>query len=460
MAAPSQSSPNQASQSTNAESTESATPVVEQPVQAPLKDPVASLKDPPLAALKDPPPPAPSHKLTYAGTQTSDSFLLAKHLLKDGDFDNALETIGMALRTTASLLPEDADADVHEAMAPLYYLYGTTLLYSMEESSDIQTDAMTMNPDNQGEEEEEEEQPEDSQIAWENLEAARHILKHMVAINDSQDLQMDLAQVQLRLGDLQRANGGYPGAINDYQSCLEIRQPILGMYSRKVAEVYHLLGTVYMALASEGDKQSSEEGGEDTMTPEQIEENRSLSIQNYVACGKSFAGQIAFLCGADPEVITLDASEEEQRGKTTGMDAAELAMNASSRTIRAIRERVKDLHASGEEDEETVHEFKEMLDEIQETIDEAEISKEGIKEVSEMKAKAKADVAALDGIANADGSTTTIGFGNPMVEATVVVQTVATSAQPMMVVKKKEKRKEQDSKMPAQWDAKRAKTDE
>jgi tetratricopeptide (TPR) repeat protein len=464
MAAPSQSSPNQASQSTNAESTESAAPVVEQPVQAPLKDPpFASLKDPypPVAALKDPPPPAPSPQLTYTGTQTSDSYLLAKHLLKEGDFDNALETIGMALETTASRLPEDADADVHEAMAPLYYLYGTTLLYSMEESSDVQTGGMTMNPDNQGEgEEEEEEQPEDSQIAWENLEAARHILNHMVSTNDSQDLRLDLAQVQLRLGDLQRGNGAYPGAIADYTSCLEIRQPILGMYSRKVAEVYHLLGTVYMALASEGDKQSSEEGGEDTMTPEQIEENRSLSIQNYVACGKSFAGQIAFLCGADPEVITLDASEEEQGGKTTGMDAAELAMNASSRTIRAIRERVKDLHASGEEDEETVHEFKEMLDEIQETIDEAEISKEGIKEVSEMKAKAKADVAALDGIANADGSTTTIGFVNPMVEATAIAQTVATSAQPMMVVKKKEKRKEQDSKMPAQEDTKRVKTDE
>jgi tetratricopeptide (TPR) repeat protein len=436
--------------------------VVEQPVPvASLKDPpVASLKDPPVAALKDPLPPVPSQELTYAGTQTSDSYLLAKHLLKYGDFDNALETIGVALTTTTSLLPEDADADVHEAMAPLYYLYGTTLLFSIEESSDFQTNAMTMNPDNQGEEEEE--QPEDSQIAWENLEAARHILKHMVSTNDSQDLQMDLAQVQLRLGDLQRANGGYPGAIADYQSCLEIRQPILGMYSRKVAQVYHLLGTAYMALASEGDKQSAEEGGEATMTPEQIEENRSLSIQNYVACGKSFAGQIAFLCGADPEVITLDASEEEQGGKTTGMDAAELAMNASSRTIRAIRERVKDLHASCEEDEETVQEFKEMLDEIQETIDEAETSKEGIKEVSEMKAKAKADVAASDGIANADGSTTTIGFRNsPTVEATEVAQTVATdSAQTIMVVKKKKKRNEQDSKMPAQGDAKRTKTDE
>lgn len=456
MAAPSQSSPNQASQSTNPETTESAAPATEQPGQAPLKDPPVALKDPPVALKdppvvhEDPPAPAPSQELTYTGTQTSDSYLLAKRLLNDGDFDNALETICLAMNTTASLLPETQDADVHESMAPLYYLYGTTLLYSIEESSDIQTDAVVGG--NQGDDDE----PDDTQIAWENLETARHILQKMISTNDSQDLHLDLAQIHLRLADLQRSNGNYLGAIADYTLCLEIRQPILGIYHRKVAELYHLLGSVHMMLASEGDKQSVDEG-EITMTPQQIETNRSLSIQNYVACGKSFAGQIAFLCGADPEVITLDASDEEQGGKTTGMDAAELAANASSRTIRVIRERVKDLHASGE-DEETVHEFKELLDEIQETIDEAETSKEGIKEVSEMKAKVHAEIAASDAIPNADGSMTTIGFGNPTLEATAAAQPVTTSTKPMMVIKKK-KRDEDGSKMPAHDDAKRAKTE-
>ena len=458
MAAPSQSSPNQASQSTNAETMESAVPATEQPVQAPLKDPPVAPKDLPDAiedpqvVLKDPPAPAPSQELTYTATQTSDSYLLAKRLLNDGDFDNALETIGLAMNTTASLLPETQDADVHESMAPLYYLYGTTLLYSIEESSDIQTDAMVgVGNEDDGDE------PDDTQIAWENLETARHIVQTMVSTNDSQDLQLDLAQIHLRLGDLQKCNGNYPGAIADYTSCLAIRQPILGMYHRKVAELYHLLGSVHIMLASEGDKQSVEEG-EVTMTPHEIEKNRSLGIQNFVACGKSLAGQIAFLCGGDPEVITLDASDEEQGGKTTGMDPEELAANASSRTIRAIRQRVKELHASGEH-EETIHEFKELLDEIQETIDEAETSKEGIKEVSEMKAKVHADIAASDEITNADGSVTTIGFGNPTLEATAVAQPVTTSTKPMMVIKKKKKPDEFDSKMPAQEDAKRAKTE-
>jgi hypothetical protein len=50
------------------------------------------------------------------------------------------------------------------------------------------------------------------------------------------------------------------------------------MYNRKVAGMYHALG-VNMLLASEGDK-------------EQVEEFRRTSIEMYVACGKSFAGQV------------------------------------------------------------------------------------------------------------------------------------------------------------------------
>jgi len=469
MAAPSQLSPNQASETAAAaakknDTTEDAAVTAVAPSNTTAEEeskdttlPTVTLKDPPNATLKDPPPPQ-QVELTYASTQTSNVYLLAKHLLQEGDFDQCLSTIEEEMTRITSLLANE-DASVHESMAPLYYLYGTTLLYSIEESTDVANTGMTAGSN----EEEEEEEMEDSQIAWENLETARHIVQGMVNTTTTplQKVQLDLAQIHLRLGDLLKSNGRYVEAIQDYQQCLEIRQPLLGMYHRKVASMYHALGLVYMLLASEGDKEESDF----FLTPQQVEEYRRQSIEAYVACAKSFAGQIAFLCGASPEQVTADEENVTNGGgKTTGMDDAELAFHSSSNTIRAIRERVKNLSTTGD-DQENVHEYKELLDEIQETIDEVQNAKEGIKEVSHMKVKAKEAVAASDGgvVENADGSTTTIGFGSAAAmseAATIAPVASATAAKPMMVVKKKKKRDAKgEANMSAQGDAKRAKTE-
>ena len=55
--------------------------------------------------------------------------------MQAGDFDNAMKTIGTAMGILTSQLTDSSDA-VHPALAPLYYLYGTTLLYTIEESTD------------------------------------------------------------------------------------------------------------------------------------------------------------------------------------------------------------------------------------------------------------------------------------------------------------------------------------
>lgn len=434
MAAPSQTSPHQASEKVAAApKSDEAVPNVAAAAapESPAAAPVA-----PSAAPQD---------LTYQGTESSDTFLLAKRLLSDGDFDNAIETIGTALGSVMSQLPED-EADVHEALAPLYYLYGTTLLYSIEESSDnLQAPAL------------EEGEADDSQIAWENLEAARHIIDKMMLKKQIEDklsnkLSLDLAQIHLRLGDLQKANGRYHDAISDYSKCLELRQPILGAYDRKVADTHYNLGLVYMSLGVSSKQQQQQEAApqQPAIPPQLFEEYRRKALTHYLAGGKAFAGQIAFLCSASPEEITSDENVKVVGGgKTTGMDEAELAASAISCTLKAIRARVAPLKG---EDEATIFDLKEILDEIQETIDEAESAKQAIEEVSELKAQAQAAAEGDGEVTNMDGSTTTIGFGAPAPAAAAAPAT-------MMVVRKKKKRsEEEDSKMPAD-DTKRAKTE-
>lgn len=202
------------------------------------------------AAAAAPPPHAVTDNSTimptYYSTKQSKAYTLANQLLKSGSFDDALATLEMALQFSREIVAnlagnnnhsddnttiDDDDImniEMHESLAPLYYLYGTTLLYSVEESDVMMTTGNdnSGNPqqeDQQGgdggdgafgeeyfevapedEEEEEDQLPEgaedeegdaaaaasspptaadaaeDMQIAWENLDLARSIVSRLV----------------------------------------------------------------------------------------------------------------------------------------------------------------------------------------------------------------------------------------------------------------------------------------
>jgi hypothetical protein len=169
---------------------------------------------------------------SYTSSESSESYIVAKELLNAGNFEEALSIIEQELETTKALLlsQHHQDVDVHPAIAPLHYLYGTTLLYSLEEAKDDGQDAAamtTMVPAPLPEEEEQEDQEEeyeddddtkpaagdepnpwahlpepdsvvaaaaadsseappvaddteDMEIAWENFEVARHIVEKML----------------------------------------------------------------------------------------------------------------------------------------------------------------------------------------------------------------------------------------------------------------------------------------
>lgn len=181
---------------------------------------------------------------TYQQTKQSKAYTLAKDLLQEGSLDDALSTLELTLQCTLQSLSnttanvdnvdsknkandEDDDAagaELHESLAPLYYLYGTTLLYSVEESDvmmggkngarqedqqvdfdnedgqqdgtndDNNNDNNGNNDERQGEEGDDDgaaanpDTDGDLQIAWENLDTARAILSRMISEDEIQSI--------------------------------------------------------------------------------------------------------------------------------------------------------------------------------------------------------------------------------------------------------------------------------
>eukprot|EP00531_Pseudo-nitzschia_arenysensis_P017814 CAMPEP_0116131506 /NCGR_PEP_ID=MMETSP0329-20121206/9044_1 /TAXON_ID=697910 /ORGANISM="Pseudo-nitzschia arenysensis, Strain B593" /LENGTH=585 /DNA_ID=CAMNT_0003625945 /DNA_START=133 /DNA_END=1890 /DNA_ORIENTATION=- len=533
------------------------------------------LKDPPPASVPPAAAASPSPVATppsYKKSETCESYVLAKQLLNNDNFEEALTVIEEELiRTTTEIRlslglsptpdPATTNADLeteielHEALAPLHYLYGTTLLYSLEEAKGDGNDtgammteagamasttatpaaaAASMDPTNpwahlsepntganNASGEDAAATAEDIQIAWENLEAARTIVEKMLlqastAISSGMPeiqvakLQLDLAQIHLREGDLQRINGNYTSAIGDYSSCLEIllrhnntkdEYDNLRDLNRKIADTQFNLGLTYLTSSSDLQKEVAgananasanpgEASGNASTTADQREKAAILArehcekgIQQHVDCARTFCGIVAKLCGVAPETILklseIGKSEETDASakkpvagfKTTGLDdesddkkVASSATADASQTLNvwrmALAKMILSNSPSDPHDSLRVNDILQVLDEIQETIDEAERSQEGVLQAAEIRVKAQQAAAAMDGdsgapVANPDGSTTTIGFGQAAasVAAKATVNAAPTrskpatvsDAKPMMIVKKKKKRKDSPS---------------
>lgn len=333
----------------------------------------------------------------------------------------------------------------------------------------------------------------------------------------------DLAQIHLREGDLQRINGNYTSAVGDYSSCLEIllrhnntkdEQDNVRDLNRKIADTQFNLGLTYLTSSSDLQKEVANanasanttnptDAANTATTAEQREKAALLAkehcekgIQQHVDCAKTFCTIVAKLCGVDPEtIVSLTASSSEQESsekkpaagfKTTGLDdgvedkkATTSTTADASQTLNVWRKALATMMLTNSpqdaEDALRVSDIVQVLDEIQETIDEAERSQEGVLQAAEIRVKAQ-QAAAMDGepgaaVANADGSTTTIGFGQAAASIAATATLAATSkpaaasdAKPMMmVVKKKKKRKDgedEQKKPPPESDSnKRAKTE-
>jgi SHNi-TPR len=384
---------------------------------------------------------------TYEASQASEQYLLAKSLLGAGDFEQALELIEVAIEEHKAVLAslEVEAVDLHECMAPWHYLYGTTLLYQIEESTDTQ---MTMGDtaDADGADADAEADPspavEDMEIAWENLDTARTITETLLTSTTQNDdrrsrWELDLAQILLREADLQRWNGRYADAIPDYTHCLELRQRHLPPLDRQLADVQYNLGLSHLSQSTE--LQTNHE----QLTPDilrQAQEHCQQGVGWYLECARTLCGQIAHLCGVGDTVI-FNSTAMSGGLKTTGLEDPHLATAEASATLQTWRDNVARL-----EIRECGH-LVELLDEIQETVRESEESQRAVRQTAEMKWNAQKAV-----VESEDGSTTQIGFGGSSMAASV------SEVQPVLV-KKKKKRSAEESET-NEVDAKKLKTDE
>ena len=383
---------------------------------------------------------------TYESVQASMRYHVAQTLLQNGDFEDALTTIAEGLEELKEVLMGN---EFHPALAPLHYLYGTTLLYSVEEAS---ADAMmTAQPEPTTSEE----AAEDAQIAFENLDLARIIVEQYLdgadkksddennaAYNPSQ-LALDLAQIRLREGDLQRFNGQYAAALTDYQASLALRTQHMGPYDRKLADVHYNLGLCHALQVAEAASKQETAGGTNlkappaatdsevpsaaaaapippvaaaaaaantdevpTLTPAQREEGRRQSAHHYLECGRILCGHLTMAAQLDDAFLQ---NTDDQ------MDARQ--------QLAAWRAHVQQHVAQPDPT------LWDVLQEIQETLDEAAASEEGVQQVAHMKAAITAAAAAEKD----DNDNTTNAFGSTAAAA------VTATAQPLLAVRKKKR---------------------
>ena len=256
---------------------------------------------------------------------------------------------------------------------------------------------------------------------------------------------MDLAQIHCRLADLSRHNGHYQRAVKDYEECCELRKKCSTptgadsnsdlVFDRKMADVEYNLGMTCLLYAAEAEKilnsntnneantlnddvassamakkvaatvsADSENDDEMKLSLDQITTLREKSMYHYLTCGRILAGLIAQLCGENPLTFGEVSDElsknlnnyqnifDDSKKPAATSNDSEVKVPIQSRISNALvdlYQRVQNLHPIDKEDQTTVDELCEILQEIQETVDTCENDREGLKDVSAMRKKGR-----------------------------------------------------------------------
>jgi hypothetical protein len=355
----------------------------------------------------------------------------------------------------------------------------------------------------------------DLEIAWENLDLARSIIHRLVDIHNCEEehhdnttttingggsgmtsvyksndnsnttnnsssnsqlltleqrneLLLDLAQVHVRLGDLQRQDDKSDSCIADYERALQLRKHVLGMFDKKVADCHFSLGQAYAEAPTRAQERDGRVndfvdslgggGGQDdaaagsssnssTMTNERKAEYRRLSLEHYLACGHSFAGILASMCDTEypyrkgvllstfPDYSeSLQLLPKHATDGIRGLGGGESHTSIMSKLRKFVSTLVLPSSYLSSSYTQSVIEFnniKEILDEIQEAMDSAEETESGLRSLSKMKANAKSGGGGgTDEVSgSSDGPVTTIGFGsstNPSLSVSVFGSTTST----------------------------------
>jgi hypothetical protein len=259
--------------------------------------------------------------------------------------------------------------------------------------------------------------------------------------------------------------------VDDYTRSLTIRRHVLGDFDKLVADNHYYLAQAYgdapakekeredgamgivAALSGGGNGHGLSSGEGDGMTKEEIAECLVKSIDHYLACGISFAGYLANMCGKDATELTKVENETSSTAAAAASNDSGGGSNNHSKILETIRQRISHLKPLVDSDADKLNDTKEILDEIQETLDAAEGSEEALKAVHAMKENEirKHSGKGCDEVVDESGVTTTIGFGavgssSAAASAAAASTTIGfgtasncAAVAPMMVVKKKKK---------------------
>ena len=491
-------------------------------------------------------PPAPPLD-TYESSKASSVYRQAKESLNQGDYETALSLIQhdgleaqlerlMAATTNGTMTLDEAS--LHPSLAPFHYLYGTTLLYSMEEQQpddpvqqqeqEESVPEEQEDPDDNGAEQNvrdmvfvmpshsqppqaqeapPEEDVDDLQIAYEHLDTSRLLLQSYIQEKQEQQqeqphnkdalqsLSLDLAQIWLRQGDLQRLNGQYQQAVDNYQSCLTLRQQQASENTtttttpRSLADVHYQLALTYSLLvghestrgddattAKEEDESEAkpaaaaaaaavvptDEDQEPIVSPAQLHEWRQASLQHYATCAQLLTQHACSALGGSsttertlpvlPNVLVPHdnkTTKDDQKVSSSSSSAGatpttqEVWQQARSH-VQALRDHVLQTHSTANHDTDNDKDDSvlELLNDIQEIVNEALVSEEGLHQVtalkSEITAAAAATVAAAavpddpDSVPSAEESPS-VAFGSATATA------LSATAQTTLMVRSKRK---------------------
>jgi hypothetical protein len=167
---------------------------------------------------------------------------------------------------------------------------------------------------------------------------------------------------------------------------------------------------------------------------------RGRAFHHFLQCGKTFCGQLAFLCNKDSVEFLEQAEKDIPKFKSTGEDEPDSGVDhpeLASIKLQSLRKRAAELEPPVDHKDIFDH-VRELLIEIQETIDEADNAEEGIHQVAEMKAEISAAVASQTLPGEDEAAGTTIGFGTAAASASTA------AAQPITVMAVKRKKRPAD----------------
>ena len=399
---------------------------------------------------------------------------------------NLEETLSLVEGLLKSAIESNNEDSLHPSLGPLYYLYGTTLLYIVEESTET---AGMMAPEDQQTSAEESEV--DKEAAWENLESARTIIEKIVSEHELKEelkkmIELDLALVYSRLGDLAKANGHFKDCLGDYGNTLRLRMKHMGKYCQKTSDAYYSLATAYTNLAA------GEEDSDEAKSTDAEKKAWNLdSIRQYYECGLCFSGMAAEMVNEDPTFKKIlspsDSNEDDDDDDDDDDEEETLPARAAAETnphatkLQSVKkqlesfklfvapparpatedeaakdawdEDVKKQKAAYSDEQDQFMFCYEMLEEMIECVESADKNMEVLQKARENKEKAEGAEGSTDGTtigfgdagaaaggaAVAEGAgQTTFGFG--AAPTTTAAAAAPVAAAPMMVVTKKKKK--------------------